>query len=453
MYKRSRSTASSASPSPTAKRARSASASASASPSPSAKRVRSPKTRTAKESLAGFKMRTKYLVDTFNMYGAHLIEGHGSYPLYKKSDTHKEYVLRRPDPVPVPWGKAVVYLAEPGKCMWISTGRQLGARYFGSEKGIIDFLSGKAEIEGVHHADVSRKSFIPGDGYLDSTVSLRPSKKQPSFGFVWKLPIDFERVESNKYLPRNITPRRQDVLSLPRKTTWVSDIVRDGPPGVYIVSSCLDAGPIPSTYNWPEARVGWFPPARKEYRKHAVRGAGVRKKILLAFRGGLFKKPAKPKALTAQATRNIHSGGAPGGAFARFSHSPFPSNAVINYTTQTRNTESRNKPKLRQKIKKTPVQEVLRRLQQNANTHLYSIKNLPANRSLMKNLKTTQIGLMFLRRDPAGFRSFAPRTVGLATRVPGMAATAIYKSVSANPTSNFAKRLQRSPNTPETSPH
>jgi hypothetical protein len=336
--------------------------------------------------------------------------------------------------------------------MWITTGRQLGAKYFGSEKGIIDFLSGKAELEGVHHADISRKSFVPGDGYLDSTVGLRPLKSQPSFGFVWKLPIKFNRVESNKYLPRNIQPRREDVLSLPRKTTWISDIVRDGPPGVYIVSSCLDAGPIPSTYNWPEARVGWFPPARKEHRKHAVRGVAVRKKILSAFRGGLFKKPAKPKALTAKATRNISTGGAPGGAFARFSHSPFPSNAGINYTTQTRNVESRNKPKLRQKIKKTPVQEVLSRLQKNANTSLYSIKNLPANRSLMKNLITTKIGLMFLRNKPAEFRSIAPRAVGLATRVPGMAATAIYRSISANPTSNFARRLQRSPNTPETSP-
>ena len=463
MYKRSRSAASS--PSPTAKKARSASASpsptakrarsASASPSPTAKRMRSPKTRTAKESLEGFKMRSKYLVDTFKMYGAHLIEGHGKYPLYKRSDYHKGYVLKRPDKVPVQWGKAVVYLAEPGKCMWITTGRQLGARYFGSEKGIIDFLSGKAELEGVHHADISRKSFVPGDGYLDSTVSLRPLKTQPSFGFVWKLPIKFDRVESNKYLPRNIRPRQEDVLSLPRKTTWVSDIVRDGPPGVYIVSSCLDAGPIPSTYNWPEARVGWFPPAPKEHRKHAVRGVSVRKKILSAFRGGLFKKPSKPKALTAKATRNISTGGAPGGAFARFSHSPFPSNAGVNfnYTTQTRRVENRNRPKLRQKIKKTPVQEVLSRLQKNANTSLYSIKNLPANRSLMKNLRTTKIGLMFLRSNPAGFRAIAPRTVSLATRVPGMAATAIYKSISSNPTSNFATKLQRSPNTPETSPH
>ena len=449
MYKRSRSAAASASPSPTAKRSRSAAASA--SPSPTAKRMRSLKTRTAKESLEGFKMRTKYLVDTFKMHGAYLIEGHGKYPLYSMHAPRKGYVLKRPNKVPVPWGKAVVYLAEPGKCMWITTGRQLGAKYFGSEKGIIDFLSGKAELEGVHHADISRKSFVPGDGYLDSTVSLRPSKAQPSFGFVWNLPIKFDRVESNKYLHRNIQPRHKDVLSLPRKTTWVSDIVRDGPDGVYIVSSCLDAGPIPSTYNWPESRVGWFPPASKEHRKHAVRGVGVRKKILSAFRGGLFKKPAKPKALTAQATRNIHSGG--GGAFARFSHSPFPSNTGINFTTHTGNVESRNKPKLRQKIKKTTVQEVLSRLQKNANTNLNSIKNLPANRSLIKNLRTTRRGLMFLSIDPASFRSRAPRAVGLATRVPGMAATAIYRSVSANPTSKFAKSLARSPNTPETSPH
>jgi hypothetical protein len=55
--------------------------------------------------------------------------------------------------------------------------------------------------------------------------------------------------------------------------------------------------------------------------------------------------------------------------------------------------------------------------------------------------------------DPASFRSRAPRAVGLATRVPGMAATAIYRSVSANPTSKFAKSLARSPNTPETSPY
>jgi len=450
MYKRSRSAASSASPSPIAKRSRSAASSA--SPSPVAKRMRSPKTRTAKESLEGFKMRAKYLVDTFKTYGAYLIEGHGKYPLYKRSDTHKGYILRRPDKVPVQWGKAVVYLAEPGKCMWITTGRQLGAKYFGSEKGIIDFLSGKAELEGVHHADISRKSFVPGDGYLDSTVSLRPSKAQPSFGFVWNLPIKFDRVESNKYLRRNIQPRREDVMPLPRKTTWVSDIVRDGPAGVYIVSSCLDAGPIPSTYNWPEARVGWFPPARKEHRKHAVRGVAVRKKILSAFRGGLFKKPVKPKALTAQATRNIHSGGAAGGAFARFSHSPFPSNTGINYTTQTRKVENRNKPKLRQKIKKTTVQEVLGRLQKNVNTNLNSIKNLPANRTLIKNLRTTKRGLVFLSIDPASFRSIAPRAVGLATRLPGMAATAIYRSISKNPTSNFARRLQRSPNTPETSP-
>jgi len=434
-----------------------------ASPS-SPKRPRlSPKTRAAKDVYEGFKLRRDSLLKIYNEarasygHGAYLIEGHGHYPLYKRSHQHEGYILQRPDPIDVPPNKAVIYLAEPGKCMWITTGRQLGSRYFGSESGIKDFISGKAELEGVHHADISRKAFVPGDKYLDSKVSLKPKNSEPAFGYVWKLPIEFKRMESDKYLRKDFEPRRGDVIGFSRSSWWVSDIVRMGPPGVYIVSSCLDAGPIPTSYNWPEAPVGYFPPAPKKDRKEAVKGAFVRKILGSILRPAIRKKPVKSKALTTQATRNVH--GAGGSRYARFSHSPFPSNKNMDYTKHTRMLERENKAKLKQAVPRTTVREILGKLNNNPNINVGTFKNMPAKRSVIKNLRATAKALQTMRKSPEKFELAAPRSLRVAikaskftgmSKVPGLSASAIiYRNISQNPNSKFAKSMGRAPNTPQ----
>jgi len=412
-----------------------------------------PKTRTAAQLRSNAATRLQTLMDVYKYSGkkAFLIEGHGHYPIYKKQSPAKSYILRRGTPVQVPPGKAVIYLSEPGKCMFISTGRMLGAGYFMTSHGLENYLSGKAEAEGVHHANVSRKAFVPGDSFIDSAVSLAPKANQPSFGYVWHLPIRHPRFQGVN-MSKNRVPTVGEVLNLPRKDMWVSDIVRDGPYGVYIVSSCLDVPHVPTAYNFPNAPKGFFAPSTKTKAKYAIRGAGIRKKLLSAFRPGIFKKKSLPKKTVVIATKE-YRGNLPTANSHKLAFSPYPQNKNVNWgkiVSITNKANARAKRWWKVTARQTKPAEVLRKLQKNSTINLKTIQNLPADRTVLKDLRATQRALQTMRRSPSVFRHLVPARLALKTKIPGFAASSIYSAIRRDP--KIASAFSRSPNTPQGSP-
>jgi hypothetical protein len=384
------------------------------------------KTRMAQSAALAAEARTAKLLDIWSKHGAFLIEGHGHYPIYKAKATEKSvYVLQRPNPITVPHDRAVIYLSEPGKCMWITTGRQLTARLFHSKEGLKEFLSGAAERKGVHHADVSRKAFVFPDTFIDSKVNLEPQANQSSFGYVWKLPLQHPRLTQGMW-NKDRVPFANEVLNFKQKDTWVSDIIFGGPPGIYIVSSCLDVPHLPTNYNFPGAPKGFFAPGSP---KKARKGVGIRKKVLGVWRAGVEKFKSKSKSeITKLVKESRKIGGGPG----HLRYTPFP-----NSPNQWYYKELENKERIKT-FKKTAfkVSNILGKLQTNSKINLAKTPGMTANRRVQKKLALTQTALQLWRTSPKRFMSVPnlPRTTKLALRLaPGTAASTIYRAINRKP--------------------
>jgi hypothetical protein len=385
------------------------------------------KTRMAQSAALAAEARTASIMDIWRKHGAFLIEGHGHYPVYKAKNTEKSvYVLQHPNPITLPTDRAIIYLSEPGKCMWITTGRQLTARLFHSKEGLEEFLSGAAERKGVHHADVSRKAFVFPDTFIDNKVNLKPQDDQPSFGFVWKLPLEYPRISHNVSFNKDRVPFKKEVLSFKQKDTWVSDIVFKGPPGVYIVSSCLDVPYLPTNYNWPGSPKGFFAPGSP---KKARKGVGIRKKLLGVFRSGVSKFKSKPKSVV---TKSVKESRASGTGSGRMRYTPFPNSPNNLYKKELKNKE---KIKIFKKFG-FKVSNILGKLQTNSKINLSKTPGMTANRGIQKKLAYTQTALQMFRTSPKRFMSVPnlPRITKLALKLaPSMAASSIYRAINRNP--------------------
>jgi len=390
----------------------------------------------------------------------YLIEGHGRYPLYVTENSPKKYILRRPLQK-VPEGKAIIYMAEAGKCMMIMLGKQVTGTYFTTPAGIKEYLTGVAEKEGVYHTDVSAKSFLPSDpGYHDSTVHLSPDKNQPTFGFIWRLPLRFTPTVLN--LKSNRSPTLGEVINIERdlgiqkrKEMWISEIVNNGPPGVYVVFSCLDVGPIPSAYNFPNVPRNYFAPAATSpEKKHEKKGKKVRETIRKIFtRPALFKRKTLKKTVAKGQQLSYRSGSS--GQWQKATHSIFPHNIGRPHTNIISNITFQNQISIAKQKKASPkvkVSEVLGMLQKNSNMNINTIKNLPARTSVRRTLRATQRGLSILRHNPSYFYAKSPsRWVKAKLKLfPKKAAETMHTAVTRNP--KFANWVNKSPNTPANSP-
>jgi hypothetical protein len=121
--------------------------------------------------------------------------------------------------------------------------------------------------------------------------------------------------------------------------------------------------------------------------------------------------------------------------------------------------ERANKAKLKQSVPRTNVSEILVKLDNNPNINVGTFKNIPARRSVIKNLRATAKAVQTMKKSPEKFASVAPRSLRVAikaskftglSKVPGLSAAAIiYRNISQNPSSNFAKSMGRAPNTPQ----
>jgi hypothetical protein len=169
------------------------------------------------------------IVRTWRAHGAKWVEGHGILANF----TNTVYKI-------VPRGRVVIFLAEPGKCMYISAGRKIAARYFGNNQKLENFFRGKAGQAGIHHGNVLARTYFEGDRYPNMSVAFS-DERFPSFGYVRRLPLRRPVVEDEWNLKHEGLPELGEVYTAIRKGNRLSleDIMETLGRGVYIVSSCL----------------------------------------------------------------------------------------------------------------------------------------------------------------------------------------------------------------------
>lgn len=334
--------------------------------------------------------RQRELRRIFEQHGAYLVDGHGSYPTYT---TNAGLVLQKPDLVSPGVDRAVIYLAEPGKCMFIQTGRILSDRYFRTRTGILEFLSGKAERAGVHHADISRRAFVGGmDEFYDSYVDLKPAANAPSFGYVYKLPLRDPLALTN--LTKNRVPKRNEVLNFGRMKTWVSDIIHRRP-GVYIINSCLDIHGAGTNFNYPGA-----PRGVSVYAKEGQ--SPVKRKVMGAFRTPTVRVKSAHTIALGRVKKNVRKMGKTMMGIPGMRITPFP-NSPNNFTKRRQKNE-----RLKKVSPVKSVNTILKKLKNNANINLVAeTAKLGANspgRNAYNKLWITRSALRWKRKYPIQFK-------------------------------------------------
>ena len=185
----------------------------------------------------------------------------------------------------IPKNKAVLFVAKSGNFIANSNGRNLERTLLRNNGRIQAFIQGSASIlkNTVKLADFKGRLYLPGeeiyehtmhftrrDGRLNSVnnfnaenqnlkkyINLRPLFIGPSFGHIWRLPLP-PNYSSN--MPFNFTQNKNRILwnlptffskstnllpnigryALKRQLQKLSTILRQGPPGVYIVGTCRE---------------------------------------------------------------------------------------------------------------------------------------------------------------------------------------------------------------------
>jgi hypothetical protein len=169
------------------------------------------------------------IIRTWRAHGARWVEGHGilanlSNSVYKT----------------VPRGCVVIFLAEPGKCMYITAGRKIASHYFGTDQKLENFFRGRAGQAGVHHGNVLARTYFEGDRYPNMSVVFE-NKSFPGFGYVRRLPLRRPVVENERNLKWEGLPELGEIYNVIKKGEWrtLENIMETLGKGVYIVSSCL----------------------------------------------------------------------------------------------------------------------------------------------------------------------------------------------------------------------
>lgn len=177
------------------------------------------------------------IINTYKSYGAKLVEAHGALA------TENETVNISHE---VPPNTIVMLMATPGRCMYISAGRMVASEFFTTNNGIISFFK-SGEGTGWHHAeDILSRTFFPGERMPNISLTFF-DKHYPSFGYVWKLPIqrrDRSALAAN--LAREPPPARSEIYTNINhgnsSRLLLSTVLSRLGPGVYIINACLPPG-------------------------------------------------------------------------------------------------------------------------------------------------------------------------------------------------------------------
>ena len=143
-------------------------------------------------------VKEETIVDTFNKYGAKLVDAHGGLLHANVSQTNRFKE--------VPEDVVIIFLSAFGQCMSISAGRALGNLYFRTIKGLKEFFRGEGGKAEVHHGEILSRTRFPGQKYPDVELQFFDARI-PSMGFVWRLPLKYDRTTNISKLNVNIPPR------------------------------------------------------------------------------------------------------------------------------------------------------------------------------------------------------------------------------------------------------
>ena len=237
-------------------------------------------------------VKEETIVDIFNKHGAKLVDAHGALLRANVSQTNRFKE--------VPEDVVIIFLSAFGQCMSISAGRALGNLYFRSKKGLREFFRGEGGKAELHHGEILSRTRFPGQKYPDVSLHFFDARI-PSMGFVWRLPLQYDRTTNISKLNVNIPPRTNLIYNnIPRHqnaNTRLSEVISRLGKGVYIVSSCL----VPS--NQAAFNIGKLPYNLPKYYKGQrrgvlmTRGAKPYKKLIWgpkSVRPGTARRTAMP---------------------------------------------------------------------------------------------------------------------------------------------------------------
>ena len=175
------------------------------------------------------------IIATYKKYGAKLVEAHGALATETVNISHE-----------VPPNTIVMLMATPGRCMYISAGRMVASEFFTTNNGLTRFFK-SGEGSGWHHAaDILSRTFFPGEQMPNISLTFF-DKTYPSFGYVWKLPIQRrDRSSLHENLAREPPPARSEIYTnINHGNTsrlLLSTVLSRLGPGVYIINACLPPG-------------------------------------------------------------------------------------------------------------------------------------------------------------------------------------------------------------------
>jgi hypothetical protein len=174
------------------------------------------------------------IVTTYKQFGAKLIEAHGRLATVNEANNISWVV---------PKNTVVIFLAKPGRCMFIGAGRILAQQYFRNNSDIVNFFKGKAARAGLHHGEILSRTFFENE--MCPNVSLEfKNNSFPSFGYVWKLPLMRSRTVTANNLALEPAPLRTEIYNKINHgtTLQIKSVIDKLGPGVYIVNACLPPG-------------------------------------------------------------------------------------------------------------------------------------------------------------------------------------------------------------------
>jgi hypothetical protein len=177
------------------------------------------------------------IIATYKKYGAKLVEAHGALSTENNAPNISHEV---------PPNTIVMLMATPGRCMYISAGRMVASEFFTSNNGLTTFFK-SGEGTGWHHvSDILSRTFFPGEQMPNITLTFF-DKYYPSFGYVWKLPIQRrDRSTLHANLAREPAPARSEIYTNinhgNNSQLLLSTVLSRLGPGVYIINACLPPG-------------------------------------------------------------------------------------------------------------------------------------------------------------------------------------------------------------------
>jgi hypothetical protein len=189
------------------------------------------------------------IVRTYNRFGAKLIEAHGRFTTANEVNNIS---------FEVPKSTIIIFLAKPGRCMFIGAGRILAESYFMNNRNMLNFFRGEAGKLGMHHGEILSRTFFEGEQCPSVNLDFK-NNSHPSYGYVWKLPLGRIRSTTGPNLEAEPAPLRTEVYTRIQRgsSLLLKSVVSRLGKGVYIVNACLPPGNAGNINGTNAPQGGW----------------------------------------------------------------------------------------------------------------------------------------------------------------------------------------------------